>query len=365
MKKIGKYIFFTLLWSGVAIYLLYAAGKVRRHRSEQKVERIEVEIADSTSQLRLVSATAVRRWIARSGVKTVGEPIERVDLDSIERTIAANGFVADVRVSVSYGGVLHARIEQRTPRLRLLLDGYNGYVTDLGYVFAAPRSSSVYVPVVTGPYRPPFPPSYTGPLEECRREQMRRIHERIEALEREKYPLYRRELQNDENIRSVRRMKVRKGWFESSETFAGRVRELRERKEQLRRKYRYEAQTIQAEIDKISARQESERRQQKILEKRYEDFSKLITFVKWMESDDFRRSEIVQITARRTASGELELELTPRSGNFTILFGSPDDAERKFDKLFRFYREGLSRAGWDRYKTIDLRFRGQIVCSER
>ena len=316
--------------------------------------RIEVEVVDSTSQLRLVSEATVRGWLARSGIKTVGEKIGAVRLDALERLIARNGFVADARVTVSYSGVLHVAVWQRTPLMRLLIDGYNSYVTEEGYLFAVPRASSVYVPVITGTYRPPFPASYVGYAADYRREQM----------QREKYPLYRRELKNDENIRSLRRMLIKKRWFESSESFGERVRELRKRKEQLRRKYRYEAQVIQSAIDKISEKQEAERRRQKILEKRYEDFSKLTTFVKWMENDDFWRSEIVQITARTTESGAIDLELTPRSGNYTILFGRLDDAEQKLDKLLRFYREGLGKAGWDRYRTINVKYAGQVVCTE-
>ena len=73
---------------------------------------------------------------------------------------------------------------------------------------------------------------------------------------------------------------------------------------------------------------------------------------------------IVQITARTTESGAIDLELTPRSGNYTILFGRLDDAEQKLDKLLRFYREGLGKAGWDRYRTINVKYAGQVVCTE-
>ena len=68
---------------------------MRRHRAEQPVTRIEVEVVDSTSQLRLVSEATVRGWLARSGIKTVGEKIGAVRLDALERLIARNGFVAD------------------------------------------------------------------------------------------------------------------------------------------------------------------------------------------------------------------------------------------------------------------------------
>ena len=68
MPKYLKYTLLALLWGGVAAYLLYAGGKVRRHRAEQPVTRIEVEVVDSTSQLRLVSEAGAAyrpQWIRR------------------------------------------------------------------------------------------------------------------------------------------------------------------------------------------------------------------------------------------------------------------------------------------------------------
>ena len=363
MNKYLKYTLLGLLWAAVLVYLLLAGGRVRRHRADQVVERIEVEVEDSTLQRRLVSGATVKRWIASSGIKTIGQKIGQVNLGAIERLIADNGFVADAHASVTYSGTLDIRVSQRTPLMRLLLDGYNSYVTEEGYVFATPRNSAVYVPVVTGSYRPLFPPSYTGSAEAFMQEQLRKSEERIASLEREKYPLYQREIQNDENTRAVRRMFIKKGWFESSEEFSERVKALRKHKEQLRRKYRYEAQVIQSAIDKITNRQEAELATQKKIVKRHEDFLKLANFVKWIEDDDFWRSEIVQIVARTTDSGALEVDLIPRSGAYTIRFGRLEEVEPKFDKLLKFYRKGLSRFGWDRYKTIDVRFEGQVVCS--
>ena len=114
----------------------------------------------------------------------------------------------------------------------------------------------------------------------------------------------------------------------------------------------------------IAAQQESERRKQKNLEKSYEDFMKLLTFVETVEGDEFWRSEVVQITARTTPSGALEVDLTPRSGRYTILFGRLEEVDRKFDKLLRFYRNGLSTLGWETYRTIDVRYGNQVVCKK-
>lgn len=367
MNRILRYALFALLWIAVAVYVLYAGAEARRMRAARSVARLEIEIADSSSQGQLVTSRQVRSWIAREGIKTVGAPVDGVDLTGIEQLIARNGFVSRVAAYVSYGGVLHVSIHQRKPLLRLLVDGYNGYVTDRGYVFAAPRASSLYVPVVTGSYRPPFADNYTGSVRKYVDERLREIDARIAELEREKYPLYSAELENDRNTAAVRRMRIKRQWWrlESSEEFDKRVEALREKKAALRRAYRYKRQVLQRQIEHLGEQQEAERRKQKKLEKSYEDFMKLLTFVEYVENDDFWRSEVVQITARTAPSGALEVDLTPRSGRHLIRFGRLERVEEKFDKLLRFYRNGLSVLGWDTYAVIDVRYGDQVVCRKK
>ena len=60
----------------------------------------------------------------------------------------------------------------------------------------------------------------------------------------------------------------------------------------------------------------------------------------------------------------LEVELVPRSGRHTIVFGRIEQVERKFDKLLRFYRSGLMNIGWGEYRTIDIRYNDQVVCKK-
>lgn len=359
-----RYAVLTLMWVAVAAYIIYAGAAARRVRKAKQVGSLAIEVVDSTAQGHLVSAAKVRRWIKADGVRTVGAQVDDVDLTRIEELIARNGFVDRVAAYISYGGTLHVEISQRKPLLRLLTDGMNGYVTADGYVFAAPQASSLYVPVVTGPYHPPFADSYTGSIRKYVDERLREIDERIASLEREKYPLYTAELENDRNTAAVRRMRTKRQWWrlESSESFDKRVEALREKKAALRRTYRYRARVIQQQIEHLGVQQEAERRKQKKLEKSYEDFMKLLTFVETVEKDDFWGSEVVQITAYTTSSGALEVELVPRSGRFTICFGRLERVDEKFDKLLRFYRRGLSVLGWDAYRTIDVRFAGQVVC---
>ena len=366
MSRYLRYTLLTLLWVAVAAYIVFAASAVRRVRRTGTVGKLEIEVVDSSSQGHLVSAAMVRQWISHAGIKTLGTAVDAVDLTGIERLIARNGFVDKTVAYVSYGGTLHIEISQRKPLVRLLTDGMNAYVTAEGYVFAAPRASSLYVPVVTGAYRPPFPASFVGSVRGHIDLERAKIDKRIAELEREKYPFFRRELQNDRNISALRRMRIKKQWWrmESSAAFAARVAELREKKAGLRRTYRYRAGVIREEIERIAGLQEAERRKQKKLEKSYEDFMKLLTFVEFIEDDDFWRSEVVQIAAHTTPSGALEVELVPRSGRHTIVFGRIEQVERKFDKLLCFYRSGLMNIGWGEYRTIDIRYNDQVVCKK-
>ena len=362
MPRALRYILLALLWALVGGYLLFAAVSARRARSQRLVERLEIEVVDSTARGHLVSSAQVREWIDRSGIPTIGTAVDAVDLSGLEALITRNGFVRSAVAHVDYAGTLRISVGQREPLLRLLTDGLDAYVTAEGYVFAAPKASALYVPVVTGPYKPPFPKEYTGDVREYVDGEIARIDARIEALEKEKYPLYQREIENDRRIDALRSRRIKRRWFESARDFERRVAELRQEKATLRRGYRYEARIIREEIDDLGRRQEEERRRQKKLAKNYEDFAKLLTFVQSVESDALRRSEVVQIIARTTPGGALEVDLVPRSGDCTIRFGRLEDEERKFEKLMRFYREGLARIGWEEFRTIDLRYDGQVVC---
>lgn len=364
MARPLRYILVGLLWGAVAVYVGYTAARVRQHRKTLVVQRLDIEVTDSSAQRQLVTGSTIRRWIARSGLKATGAVAAEVDLQAIEGMILRNGFVATASASIDYEGVLHIEVSQRQPLVRLLFDGYNAYATADGYFFAAPRSSALYVPVMTGTYVPPVPPSYSGSVEQYIDAQIAASNERIAEIEREKYPLYREELQNDEDTKALRRMFIKKRWFESRENFDRRVRELREKKARLRRQYRYTARVLQEKIDRITVRQNAEREKQKKLRKNCEDFLKLLNFVQFVETDDFWCSEIVQIVVSKGHDGAPEIELVPRVGNHTVLFGPPDGAEEKFDKLMTFYRHGLRNIGWEEYRTINVKYKDQVVCTK-
>ncbi len=60
-----------------------------------------------------------------------------------------------------------------------------------------------------------------------------------------------------------------------------------------------------------------------------------------------------------------EFEMIPRVGNQRILFGKAEQIAGKFKKLEVFYKEGINHTGWEKYDTINVMYKNQVVCSKR
>lgn len=89
--------------------------------------------------------------------------------------------------------------------------------------------------------------------------------------------------------------------------------------------------------------------------------TKLYRLSKYINDHGFLKSQIEQVYVNQNG----EFELVPKVGRQLIVFGDIDNMEKKFDKLLVFYKEGISRTGWDKYKTINLKFDNQVVCSKK
>ena len=86
----------------------------------------------------------------------------------------------------------------------------------------------------------------------------------------------------------------------------------------------------------------------------------LINFVEFLEQDAFWGGQVVQINI---IQGN-EVELIPRVGRGVILLGSLEHYREKLEKLYTFYRQGLAYEGWNKYAHINIKYKGQVVCTE-
>lgn len=120
----------TLLWVFVVGFVVLSSSRAKHHRSTTTIQRVSVTITDSLLNESLITSQGVRQWIAQSKIPTIGEPIDKVDLSAIEQTIRRNGFVKRASAYITYDGVLRIDVSQRRPALRLLVDGFDSYVTE-------------------------------------------------------------------------------------------------------------------------------------------------------------------------------------------------------------------------------------------
>jgi len=60
-----------------------------------------------------------------------------------------------------------------------------------------------------------------------------------------------------------------------------------------------------------------------------------------------------------------KFEIIPMIGNHLIEFGDGNDYEKKFHRLFVFYRQILSKTGFDKYSKVDVQYEGQVIGTKR
>ncbi len=363
-QKIVKILVMLTIWAGVISYVAWSGMRVRRHFESQTVKRVDIAIVDSMQIGRLVGSQRVREWLRTEGVATIGVAIEDVDVAGIRDMIARNGFVGSVDVYTSYNGVLHIDISQRRPLLRLLLDGYDVYVTQEGFVFSAPEASAIYAPVVTGDYKPLFAPGFEGLLSDYVTSLQMESEQRIKEIGKERKPLSELEKKLKERYAEVRKSKMDDYKDEKPSDKQRRKEIFNDDKYRKLRSIEAQLRDIEVQRMAVTARQRAERERITLLQNQYDDLCGLLEFVSQVQRDNFWRAEIVQICASATSYGALSLTLVPRSGDFRIELGETDEAEHKLERLMSFYRSAMASLGWEQWSKIDLRYNNQVVCTQ-
>lgn len=86
---------------------------------------------------------------------------------------------------------------------------------------------------------------------------------------------------------------------------------------------------------------------------------KMFDFVSYLMDDPFWNAQIEQINVR----DDMKIELVPRVSDAIIVLGTLDNYQSKLEKLYKLYLKGFNVTGWNKYKTIDLEYKDQVVCS--
>jgi cell division protein FtsQ len=88
----------------------------------------------------------------------------------------------------------------------------------------------------------------------------------------------------------------------------------------------------------------------------------LYAMANYINANEFWTAQVQQIYI----NADKDMELVPMVGDQRIIFGDTTAMEEKFKKLLVFYQQGLNTTGWwDKYSTINLKFKNQIVCTKK
>jgi cell division protein FtsQ len=86
----------------------------------------------------------------------------------------------------------------------------------------------------------------------------------------------------------------------------------------------------------------------------------VITLSNYIYADSFWSAQIAQVDITGN-----EFEMVPVIGDHIIRFGDVSDMDKKFKKLFSFYKNVSTKVGFDRYETINLMYNNQVVATKR
>ena len=96
----------------------------------------------------------------------------------------------------------------------------------------------------------------------------------------------------------------------------------------------------------------------KAIDEGSEWIGKITEFGIYLEDNPFWNAMIEQIYVEKNG----DIILSPKVGNFKIVFGDLNNIESKFNRLLAFYKNIAPNEGWNKYSVINLKYKGQIVC---
>jgi cell division protein FtsQ len=76
-------------------------------------------------------------------------------------------------------------------------------------------------------------------------------------------------------------------------------------------------------------------------------------------NDPFWMSQVAQIDI----TAERNFEMIPVIGNHLVKLGNGENIAQKFRRLMVFYKQVLSKTGFEKYKVIDVQYKGQVLAS--
>ena len=153
---------------------LLALGFVERSTGSAPITALQVKVTGGEG-VHFIDEAGVRRAIVESGLPVLGEPASAVDLAGIEQRLEAIPCVSAAEVYHDLNGILHLKVRQREPVLRVInADGSSFYIDAEGWTMPLSDAYTARVPVATGWLQEPG--AADGPVNVLADDSLARLH---------------------------------------------------------------------------------------------------------------------------------------------------------------------------------------------
>ena len=154
MNKLVRYLRPVGILLAVVAVLL-ALGFVERTADRTPVADIDVRVQGAEG-IHFVDAAEIRRIVLDRGATVLGAPLGEVDIRAMEDILRAMPAIASAEVYHTHDGMLHVKVRQREPIVRVLnRDGSSFYIDRDGWTMPVSTSYTARVLVVTGEIEEP------------------------------------------------------------------------------------------------------------------------------------------------------------------------------------------------------------------
>lgn len=142
-----------LLGSALVVLVL---GFTERRTDRSPVIELRVEV-DAPEGVHFIDASAVRERVMAAHTGIVGTPMGEVPVAAIEQDLRSVPCIASADLYHTLDGVLHVRVKQRRPIVRVMnADGSSFYIDSDGYTMPVTDAFTARVLVATGALLEPF-----------------------------------------------------------------------------------------------------------------------------------------------------------------------------------------------------------------
>ena len=147
MKPVVRKTILILICAALIAGLCALLAASKAHRQLITCEGLKVEYADAH---RFVTEDDIKNWLGQQYGSFIGQRIDSVGLARMEEILDDQSAILKSEAWTTEDGLLHVRISQRVPVLRLQKGKTGCYVDDRGFLFPLQKNYTAPVPTVEG-----------------------------------------------------------------------------------------------------------------------------------------------------------------------------------------------------------------------